>query len=230
MTGSRRRILLLSLLLGAASVGCAAPEATPEVAEANLREEARFALRLVVPELEEGYPEYMPRDPNGTLTMQVSTNVGGFIGIGGEHLVSTGPFIGLGRDIYGIDGKLRIGSDLTVYLEFDVRFEPELYCCLGTPKPPQDESGVFRGEAPRIADVGSAGLYVIGRLVGVDRESLRHGTEISRDQLELEEGMTFSVSRRIQRGDRHISIEAARPPTTVDQAPTFLNDRAALDR
>jgi hypothetical protein len=218
-------VVSLGLLAGASVTGCAAPVESDETADqqADLSE-AKYSLRVVLPELTWSF-DVDHVDPAGTLSIEVSAAQGGFLGIGADRVSTTSPLVMVGADAYGAGvPELRIGTDGTVYLQFDTTPGVELYCCTGSLNPERDGDGVWHGEDANIADVGKKGYYVVGKLVGVDPQELRHGTELRLSNLELADGMHFSFSRRIMRGDRQISIEATRAPELVTERPELAGD------
>jgi hypothetical protein len=109
-------------------------------------------------------------------------------------------------------------------LHFATTPSVELYCCLGTQNPSKGDNGVWNGDAANIAAVDQSGYYVIGKLVGVRAEDLRHGTKLKADQLVLDDGMTLGFSRRIMNGDRQITIEASQVPALVSEMPDPAGD------
>lgn len=221
-------VLTLGLLGSVGIAGCAAPaeEEAPGNDEAAASTPS-YSLRVMLPELTWGF-EVDHVDPAGYLSIQVSASQGGFLGIGADRKSTTGPMVMVGAEAYGAGGpQLRIGTDGTVYLAFDTTPGVELYCCTGSLNPTRDSDDVWHGEHAIIADVGTQGYYVIGRLVGVDVASLRHGTKLDLEDLVFADHMHFSFSRRIMRGDRQISIEATRTPELVTEAPELVGDPAA---
>ena len=213
-----------------ALAGCASPADEPDeqVMDAELRGEAKFSGRIVVPELT--YSWWEPRAIPGHLALEINATAGGIFGVGAETQSTLGPLIMVGRDAYGAGGAiLRIGADMNLYAAVDTTEDTELYCCLGSLNP-VERGGVWDGASASIADVGTKGFYVVGRLVDVTEQDLRHGMALRADQIELGPGMSFGFTRRIQRGDRMITIEASAPPTLAESAPELASDPAAVQR
>jgi len=213
-----------------ALAGCASPADEPdeEVTEAELRDEAKFSGRIVVPELT--YSWWEPRAIPGHLALEVNATVGGIFGFRAETQSTVSPLIMVGRDAYGAGGAiLRIGADMNLYAAVDTTEDTEIYCCMGSLNP-VERGGVWDGASARIADVGTKGFYVVGRLVDVTEQDLRHGMALRADQIELAPGMSFGFTRRIQRGDRMVTIEASAPPTLAESAPELASDAAAVER
>lgn len=224
------RVGLFALLaaLGTTALGCAT-EQPDDVADGDFalsQDDARYSARVVIPHYDESWADVS----HGELAIEITASAGGFFGIGADESSSTGPLLMLDRDMYAVNGTLRIGKDLTIYMAFHSPRDPELYCCLGDRNPPLRDNGVYGGEPPRIADGDQSGFYVIGKLVGIDANDIRHGTPLRLDQIVLEDGMSLAYTRRIQRGDRFVSIELTQPPKLASAEPEVMTDLDAVGR
>jgi hypothetical protein len=227
----KRFLIALTTLFAVA--GCAPAdtgEDSPEDAdEQEFRDGASFSARIVVPELTWSWFE-PSEDAPAFLALEITGSAGGVLGVGADKHATTDPLIMVGADAYGYGGSsLRIGKDMLLYKQAAATEHSELYCCLGTPDPKKVD-GVWRGPWARIADVGEKGHYVVGKLVGVRPEDLRHGAKLRIDQIQLSGGAKLGFTRRIMRGDRLVTIEASSVPPMAAAAPDLAADPEAMSR
>jgi len=157
--------------------------------------------------------------------------------VGTDTAKSTRPFIAVGeKELYGLGGdrgrSLRFGPEAepTVYLEFNTPTDDpqslSLSCCIGNSNPAlvDGKFGDPTTDAAKIMDMGAKGFYKIGKLVNVSAGPLVFEPNVSLkiSQIQLDPGYSLSASRRNDRGDRVITIEATTKPALITEEPHNL--------
>ena len=210
----------------ASALGCAtaAEEQEAEASDSALGAGADVSLRFVVPEL-----------PAALASSQLSIEVtarapDGFLGLGERFATTTAPIIVHDEHVYAPmkTSAIRIGRDRTVYIQFETtRYYGQSAGHVLDARYPWDSIERWR-QPLKLGDYNQAGFYVIGKLIGVSDEDLRHGARLDTDNIELEPGMSFAFDRPNVDKIALITIESTSPPKFVESVPDLVTDEAAF--
>ncbi len=210
----------------ALALGCApgAEEQEAEAGDSALGVGADVSLRFVVPELPAAVAS-----PH--LSIEVTARAAaGFLGMGERFATTTAPVIVHDAHVYAPmkTSAIRIGRDRTVYIQFETtRYFGQSAGSVLEARYPWNAMDGWR-EPLKLGDYNQAGFYVIGKLIDVPDEDLRHGARLDPDNIELEPGMSFAFDRPNVDKIRLVTIESTSPPKFVESVPDLVTDEAAF--
>lgn len=207
----------------ALALGCApaAEEQEVGVSDGALGEGADVSLRFIVPEFSDS--------PH--LSIEVTARAAsGLLGMSERFATTTAPIIVHDGHVYAPmkTSAIRIGRDRTVYIQFETtRYFGQSAGHVLDARYPWDSTERWR-QPLELGDYNQAGFYVIGKLIDVSDEDLRHGARLHTDNIELEPGMSFAFDRPNVDKIPLISIESTSPPKLVESVPDLVADEAAF--